>query len=417
MIKGIHLDNKKDISISNEVVDICNPKVVYIPLINNGIECKCIVKIGKKVRKDTIVGVREDINFPVLSSVSGKVIDIKKCLYLNNTAVDCVVIENDMQEKGIRKTSVDDITDYSKDGFIEILKECAVVGMGGSDFPTYLKYTNKLNTLIVNAVECEPYITSDLMLIKLKCAEIIEAINAIMIINKISNCYIAVKKDNKIAIKIFEKYLNNYPNIKLVGLKNMYPMGWERYIIKDILNINYIKYPSEKGIVVSNISTVFAIYKALKFQRSISKRIVTISGEMFNEPINVLVRIGTTFKDVLKKLGVKISKDVKIVAGGPMMGFALVSDDVVITKNLNCILVIEDIDDYEDTPCIRCGKCDLICPVNLSPVLIKDNVNNPDISKSLNCTRCVECGLCSYVCPSKIDVRNYVKIAKDGVNK
>ena len=167
-MRGLKLDNKKEMSLSDEVIDFSNPSRVYVPLINGNTKCICLVKEGKKVKKGTILGKREDIDFPILSPVSGTVVGIKKCLYTTGIEVDSVVIVNDKKEALVRKSLVKDITSYTKDEFIDLLRKCAVVGMGGSDFPTFLKYKAEINTLIVNAVECEPYITSDLMLCKLK---------------------------------------------------------------------------------------------------------------------------------------------------------------------------------------------------------------------------------------------------------
>ena len=289
-MRGLRLDNKKSMSLSDEIIDFSNPSRVYVPLINGNTICKCTVKEGKKVKKGTIVGKREDIDFPILSPVSGTVVGIKKCLYSNGEEVDSVVIVNDKKETLVRNVDVSNITNYTKEEFIELLRKCGITGMGGSDFPTFLKYKNELNVLIVNAVECEPYITSDAMLCKLKADIILESINAIMKINNISKCFIAYKKNNNMVKNAFLKYINNYENISLYPVKNMYPAGWERHVIKSVLNITYDRFPSEVGVVVNNVSTIFAIYKVLKYKRGITKRIVTISGEGFSDPVNILVK-------------------------------------------------------------------------------------------------------------------------------
>ena len=293
----------KEMSLSDEVVDFCSPSRVYVPLMNAGVLCECLTKKGRKVRKGTKIGVRKDLDFPILSPVSGTVLDIKKCLYLNGENVDCVVIQNDKLERVVKKKLIKDITAYSKDEFVELLKNCAVTGMGGSDFPTFIKYKSNAEILIVNAVECEPYLTADAMLVKLKADIILESIDAIMKINKIKKCFIAYKENNKIVKDAFLEYLGNYENIVLSPVKNMYPMGWERHVVKSVLNLEYNRYPSEIGVVVNNVSTIFAIYKALKFQRNITKRIVTITGEGFSEPVNILVKVGTNMSSVIKKIG------------------------------------------------------------------------------------------------------------------
>ena len=416
-MRGLKLDNKKSMSLSDEIIDFSNPSRVYVPLINGNTICKCTVKEGKKVKKGTIVGKREDIDFPILSPVSGTVVGIKKCLYSNGEEVDSVVIVNDKKETLVRNVDVSNITNYTKEEFIELLRKCGITGMGGSDFPTFLKYKNELNVLIVNAVECEPYITSDAMLCKLKADIILESINAIMKINNISKCFIAYKKNNNMVKNAFLKYINNYENISLYPVKNMYPAGWERHVIKSVLNITYDRFPSEVGVVVNNVSTIFAIYKVLKYKRGITKRIVTISGEGFSDPVNILVKNGTNMSTVVKKIGTyNGGENLKFIAGGPMMGNALPSDSVIATNRLSAITILNDTFD-EINECMGCGRCMRVCPANLCPVFILKNLDNKDKLKELQVEKCVECGLCSYICPSKIGLRDAVILAKSEVRK
>ncbi len=418
MYSKITLDSKKGISLKRELVDKSRVTFVYIPLVHNNIKCKCLVKPRNKVKKDSIIAVREDIDFPILSSVSGTVVGIVKKLYLNNTIVECLKIRNDFKNTCIKKVEIKNINKYTKEQFVELLRRYSITGMGGSDFPTFIKYKNKVRTLIVNAVECEPYITSDHELIMHKAKEIIDCINAIKIINNIDECYIAVKRKNKEVINLLNEYILFYGNIKIVKVDDYYPSGYERELVKNILNIEYDKYPSEKNIVVNNVSTIYSIYKALKYKTSISKRVVTLSGEMFRTPINLLLKIGTDMRSILKRLdGYTRINNVKLISGGPMMGYALSDDNLIVTKNLNSILVLEDINEYDEKTCIKCGRCDLNCPMGLSPVMIKEHMNDIKMLKKLNVNKCMECGLCSFVCPAKIDLRSYVKSAKKEVNR
>ena len=413
---GIVMEGKKDLSISTEIVDVSNPSKVYVPLINCGVLCTATAKKGKKVKKGTKIGVRKDLDFPILSPVSGTVLDIKECLYLSGEKVPCVVISNDKLEKTVSKKLVKDITSYSKDEFVELLRKCAVTGMGGSDFPTFIKYKSDLKILIVNAVECEPYLTADTMLARLKSEEILECISAIMKINGIKKCFIAYKKKNRTIFDAFSPYIINYPDIYLTTVKDMYPMGWERHVVSSVLNVSYNKYPGEIGVVVNNISTIFSIYKALKFNRASTKRIVTISGEGFSDPINVLVKVGTNMSYVIRKIGSYDKDGYKIIAGGPMMGTSLKSDSVVASNNLNGLLILERTKD-EHTHCMGCGRCLSVCPAKLCPIFILNNLDNKEELKKLNPLKCVECGLCSYVCPAKIGLRDAVKEAKERVRK
>jgi Na+-translocating ferredoxin:NAD+ oxidoreductase subunit C len=421
MISGVKVVHRKKMSISHNVIEVRHPEIIYIPLVNHlHFECESLVKVGDEVLKGSIIGQRKDnIELSIHSSVSGKVIGFEEKLYLNGEHVKCVAILNDFKEKQYEMKGVKEkITAYTKDAFVELLKNCAVTGMGGSDFPTYIKYKSDLNTIIVNAVECEPYITADHMISLLKSEEILEALDAIMEINNIDKGIIVIKEDNTSVRAKFEEFLGTYPNITLALVSNIYPMGWEKYIIKQVLNIDYEKFPGEKGIVVNNVSTIYAIYKAIKHRRPISRRIVTFSGEMLNNPQNVLVKIGTPIKDVIAEIGgYKEKENVKLIAGGPMMGFCMVTDDLVVTKNLNCILVIKEKAIYNPITCLRCGRCVAVCPAKLSPILIRDKVKDYENLKHLFPERCIECGLCSYVCPSKIDVRIAVKEAKKEIRR
>ncbi|MBR1884348.1 MAG: RnfABCDGE type electron transport complex subunit C [Clostridia bacterium] len=415
-MSGLKLDGKKEMSISSEIVDFSNPSRVYVPLMNGNTICACLTKAGKKVKKGSIIGKREDLDFPILSPVSGTVVDIKKCLYQNGEMVDTVVIANDMKETLVKKNIVSDITKYTKEEFVELLRKCAIKGMGGSDFPTFLKYKGEVEILIVNAVECEPYLTADLMLCKLKAETILDSITAIMKINNIKKCFIAYKENNTIVRDAFMEYIENYNDIVLEPVKNIYPAGWERFLVKKVLGIEYDRFPSEVKVVVNNVSTIYSIYKALKYQRGISKRIVTISGEGFSIPINILVKIGTNISTVIKEIGEYKGENLKFIAGGPMMGNAIGGDNLIVTSALGAVTIISDTED-EINECMGCGRCIKVCPAKICPAFIYKNVNNKEKLKELNPELCVECGLCSYVCPSKLGLRDAVKIAKKKVKE
>ncbi len=289
--------------------------------------------------------------------------------------------------------------------------------MGGGNYPTYLKYDAILSTLIVNLVECEPYITCDYVLGKEKYKEIIETIDAIIKINNLRDCFIAINSNHTDLISLFSDNTNNYPKINIVSVKDFYPIGWEKELVKEITKKNYDKYPQEKGIVVNNISTIYSIYEALKYNTCTDKRIITISGERIKEPTNALVNIGTHVSEIIEKLELINGEVIKFISGGPMMGRSLPKLDLIVTPNLNSILFLDDIEDKKIYPCFRCGKCIDYCPVDIAPILIKDQINNVKELKKLDPEKCIECGLCSFVCPSNIDVRSFVKKAIREVKK
>lgn len=400
----------------DELVVFNKPSKVYIPLISgNDTDITILVKKGEYVYKGSIVAKSKgDFRIPIHSSVSGTVIDFVERTSFYGDKVKCILIENDFKEKIEEKAFVKkEINKYTKEEFIENIKENGIVGLGGSGFPTYVKYGKKIKTLIVNAVECEPYITTDYFLSKLKCEEILETIDAILEINRIDEAIIAISKDNLKLKEVFDSFIGTYLKIKIVVVSNTYPMGWERNLISEVTGKQYNKLPIEKGIVVNNISTIYAMYESLKFNKPLIERIVTFSGEKLKKKCNVLVKIGTPIKDVLDYLGV-IEDNVK-VSGGPMMG-EILSDDSVICNNQNCVLVLEETNNIP-TKCIKCGKCVSVCPAKLSPVIIMELKCKTDKDKNklkkLHPERCIECGLCSYICPSKINVRETVKNKKE----
>jgi electron transport complex protein RnfC len=416
---GLKIPELKKMTLDGKINVFNKPNKVYIPLINqDDTDLTIIVKKGDYVLKGTIIAKRKgNFRIPIHSSVSGVVVDFEEHLYLNGQKIKSVVIENDFKEKVEKRINTKKyLTEYDRDEFLEIIKEAGIVGMGGGGFPTYIKYTTneKIKTLIVNAIESEPYNTSDYALIVNKTEEMLEAIDAIIEINNIDEAIIAIPVGSDLK-KHLTNFIGTYLKVKVVEVPRAYPMGWERYLIKQLKNESYYKLPIEKGIVVNNVSTIYAIYEALKYDRPLTERVVTFDGDALNKPTNVLIKIGTPIKDVIESIGgYKDTNDIRIVAGGPMMGKAVVNDELVVTPNLTSVLVFNY---QENIPqeCINCGKCVTYCPVKISPVLVMKNIQNKKKLSHLEPLKCTECGLCSYVCPSKIPVREYVTSAKKKV--
>lgn len=417
---GVKIPKRKSMSIKEKTTTWIKPEKVYIPLIVlNDTDITILVKKDDYVLKGSVIGRKKgDLKVPIHSSISGKVLDIEECTYMNGNKVKCIVIENDYKEKMDLRTTNEKISNYTKQEFTDIVRDAGIVGLGGAGFPTYIKYnSDNIKTLVINAVECEPYITADFSLTLDKCEEILETIDAIITINNIEKAIIAVKKNNVTLINQLKNYMGSYLNIKLVTVPNIYPMGWERLLVEETLHIKYDRLPIEKGIVVSNISTIYAIYEALKYEKPLIERVITFTGEGFKEPKNILVKVGTKVSNVINNIVHYKEDDLLFVAGGPMMGEALPTDDLVVSPNLNCVLVIKDNIKYLETNCLRCGKCVAVCPAKISPVLIKDAIKNKEYLKELEVNRCIECGLCSYICPAKIKVREIVKSAKKKIKE
>lgn len=421
MITGLRIPTRKTMSIKEKIGVYNKMKYVYIPLISgNDTNITVSVKKGDYVYKGSIVGKRKgNFRIPIHSSVSGTVIDYEEKYVSNGKKVKCVVIENDFLDALEKEYENNDITKYTKKEFLKTLQDCGIVGLGGSGFPTYVKYNidKKIHTLIINAVECEPYITADFVLFREKCEEILETIDAIREINGIDEAIIAIKNYNTELKEIIDNYIGTYLKLRVVEVPNLYPMGWEKNLVKYIKKTDYSRLPMEKGIIVNNVSTIYAIYEALKYKKPLTERIVTFTGENLKRPQNVMVKIGTPASEVIKKVGGLNKKEVTYVAGGPMMGIEVPNDDVIINCNDNCILVLNNVKQDIEQTCMRCGKCVENCPAKLSPVLIGEALNNPEKLKRLEPNRCVECGLCSYICPAKINVREKVRLAKETLRK
>ena len=416
MITGIKIPGHKAMSIKNKIGVYNKMKYVYIPLISgNDTNITVAVKKGDYVYKGTVIGKRKGIfRIPIHSSVSGTVIDYEEKYVSNGKKVKCVVIENDYLDAIEKEYENNDITKYSKTEFIKTLRDCGIVGLGGSGFPTYVKYNidKKLNTLIVNAVETESYVTADFVLFREKCEEILEAIDAIREINNIDEAIIAIDKQNTELKEIIENYIGTYLKIKIALVPNIYPIGWEKNLVKYVKKTDYDNLPMEKGIIVDNVSTIYAIYEALKYKKPLTERIITFTGDNLKRPQNVMIKIGTSAKEVIQKVGGTNKKQVKYVAGGPMMGKEIPTDDIIININDNCILSLENKPEKQEANCIRCGKCVEYCPAKLAPILISENLNKPEKIKKLEPCKCIECGLCSYICPAKINLREKVLEAK-----
>ncbi len=417
MNKVVHIGNHKNLTINKNITEYIKPQIIYIPLESkNGVKYAHNVKEQDYIYKGEVVAKNKSINFPIHSSVSGYVISGNKKIINNGRKIKCIVVENDFKEKyQDRAGTKKDITKYTKEKFINLLRESGITGLGGSDYPTYLKYTSsdKFNYFIINGVECEPFVTADYALMKKYAENLLEAIDAILEIMDIKKGIIALKETNEVIINEFKKYIGTYPSISLGLVKDAYPNGWERYIVYDLLNIKYSKYPSEKGVLVSNVSTVYAIYDMLKNNRPLTERVITITGEGIKKPQNVRVKIGALMSEIINHIdGYKDLKNPLFIAGGPMMGKSLPTDDLLVTKDLNCVLVIENKLPVSKS-CINCGKCAMVCPVNLMPVFIMKYIDDETKMKYLKPEECIECGLCSYICPSKIEVREYVRKAKE----
>ena len=338
--------------------------------------------------------------------------------------VNCVVIESDgknqLHESVKPKGSLKELS--SKE-IIGIIKEAGITGMGGAGFPTYVKLSpppdKKIDTIIINGAECEPYLTADHKLMLNEAEKIVFGLKAIMKAVNVDNGIIAIENNKADAIEILKKASEKENNIKVASLKVKYPQGDEKRLISATLNRKVPSggLPMDVGAIVCNVSTTKAIADAVLEGKPLYERIVTITGNGIKEPKNLIAKIGTPFKDLIAQCGgFNENSPGKIVMGGPMMGISQFTIDVPVIKGSGGILVLteEEAKPQPMGPCIKCGKCVEVCPVNLQPLYLssyslKDKF---DKAEELHALDCVECGACSYICPAKRPLVESIRVAK-----
>ena len=413
-----HIKGYKELTSHKDILDLTNDKdvcrEVYFPVIaSNGKEMEILVKEGDTVKVGTVLAKRNDFYVPLYCSVSGKITGVKN-IYNSSLGRKCdhLVIENDFKYERILLNKVNYVKE-SRETLLNTLKETGLIGLGGAGFPTYVKYSSNavINSILVNGVECEPYLTTDYVYTKRNVKYLLEGCNILMKISEAKEAVIAFKNNKKDLKELLDKELVNYPNIRVVLVKDKYPMGWEKALVKSIFKKSYDRLPSEVGVVVNNVQTVIGIAKAFIDGETISNRIITVSGDGVN-PNNVLVPIGVLAKNVLERCGYT-NDEVCVLAGGPMTSKSNISDEFAVQLQMGALTVMKK-KVYETLPCLKCGKCIENCPAGIQPIQIKNAFDNKDV-KELNafeCNKCVECGMCSFVCPSKIELTEAIKKAK-----
>ena len=404
-----------------------DPEYVYIA--TNNARCptaEVFIHEGDHVNTYQVIGIRHAGFFdqPIHATCSGTFVGLEKHYHRNGKITEFIKIQNDHKDtydKSIKERTPEEIAKLSKDEMTEIIKNCALVGLGGSSFPTYIKFqTNKpINLMLINGIECEPYITADHRIMLEYPYRIIYGIKYAMQAFGCKKALICIKSKYKDIEATYDEILKEFPDsgIEIYKVKNYYPQGWEVAMIKEATGIQLApgELPSNKGIINFNVSTMVGIYKAIKYNMPVTKRNITVTGDGINHPHNFRVLVGTSFKELLPMCGGYKNPDKEkiFILGGPMMGASVPSDDVIITKTVTSIIVL-DKSDYKEEPCVRCGSCVLSCPAGLEPVQIMNAVKSLDKEriKALNPLRCIECGLCTYVCTSKIQVTDFVRRAK-----
>ncbi len=433
---GIHPPEEKDKTKGLPIQNIPLPDKVVIPLSQHaGTICKPIVKVGDLVKRGQKIGEGEGlITSTVHSSISGKVGDILPHPHPLGSDILSIIIESDGKDEwtGDLKEN-EDYLSIEPEKIRGIIRDAGIVGLGGAQFPTYIKLSpagnKKIDYVILNGAECEPYITSDHRLMLERTSEIIEGLKIIMHVLSARKGFIGIEKNKPDAIekmRIAECGLRNgkKSEIEVVGLNVKYPQGAEKQLIKTILKkeIPPSVFPIEAGVVVNNVGTAYAVYNAVRYGIPLIERVVTVTGDCIKEPQNLLVRIGTSFEFLIQNCGGFSEDPEKVIMGGPMMGITQYTLKVPVIKGTSGILVFsKDSTVIEDEyqPCIRCGRCVYNCPMGLSPNLygLQAERSMIDEAYNLDVMYCIECGACSYVCPSKRPLMQFIKYLKAEIRK
>lgn len=402
------------------------PDYVYIAVTNaRCATAEVYVKPGDKVKIGQKIGIRKGPFFeqPMHATVSGEVVGFVKKFHRSGKLTEYIQIKNDKQdewEHPLRERTDEEIDALTLEDFARITKECSLVGLGGSSFPTYIKFQTKdpIDTILINGVECEPYISADHRMMLEHPRRVIEGTNFAMKAFKAKRALICIKKKYDDLYDCLTAMLTRYPglNIEVCRVGNHYPQGWEIEMIKSALGIKVPAgvLPAKLGLMVFNVSTIVGLYRAIRFNTPVTKRNYTLSGDGVNIPQNIRVKIGTSLKELIDVCGgYKGDDDKVLIMGGPMMGANLVRDDAVITKTCTSTIVLNRRPIVEE-PCVRCASCVYSCPAGLQPVEIMQAVKNKDKDAlaKLNIKACILCGMCSYTCTSKIHLTDYCRKAK-----
>lgn len=411
---GVHPKENKWYACDKETQVFPAPDIVVIPMSQHiGAPCKPLVKKGDLVTVGQKIGDNQGLCVPVHASVSGKVKSVEMKPHTSGTTVMSVVIENDHLDtlcEDIQPRTQEQVDALSNEELINIIREGGIVGMGGATFPTHVKLSGgigKVDTVIINAGECEPYITSDDRLCREQPEKLISGLKIIMKIFGLKEGHIGIEDNKPEAAKALKACLAASDGISVDVLPAKYPQGAEKQLIYAITGREVPSggLPAAVGCAVFNAATCKAIHDVVYDGMPLIKRIVTVSGDIVMEPKNLLVPIGTSFNDLLDACG-HSENPYKVLSGGPMMGAAQYDLSVPTIKGVNAVTILGRKNEFvvEDSRCLRCGKCIDACPMRLMPVLMYKALQSNDVEemKSVNIMDCIECGCCAYTCPASV---------------
>ncbi len=429
---GVHPREYKGITEELPFTNFSVPHTCCIPLQQHiGAPAKPVVEAGDYVSEGQLIGEAQGlVSANVHSSIPGKVREIAEVptVYGGQKAI---VIEAEGEFTSLsEKGPPEEWRGLSRDAMLQRIRDAGIVGLGGAAFPTAVKLSpppdKKIDTLIINGAECEPYLTVDDMLMQTFPGEIIEGIEITMSVLGVEAAVIGIEDNKKEAVSILKKAVRDAGKsnaISVRALRTKYPQGAEKQLIYSLTKkmVPSGGLPMDVGIVVQNVGTVYAIRDAVLFNKPLFERYITVSGSLIDKPGNYKVRLGMTIRDIIEECGGLKDDPAKVIIGGPMCGISVFSMDVPVVKGTSGILFLSEkdisLEDY--SPCIRCGRCVMACPVNMVPCDIGDAVemNRLDLVENLNPYDCIMCGSCSYICPANRPLSHFIKIAQTRLKK
>ncbi len=423
---GIHPHENK-ITASKPIKRLNPPKVVYVPISQHiGIPSEIIVERKEKVTIGQIIAKSGGyVSSNIHSPVSGTVTKLDKFFDSSGYKKQCIVIRTDQKDQSnfeFIDTPLKTDIQLSKKDILQHITDYGIVGLGGATFPSHVKLNIKkdkhIDCLIINGVECEPYLTADHRLMLEKAEEILVGIEILMFALHIDKAIIGIENNKKNAIANFKELTKNNDKIQVAALEIKYPQGSEKQLVRALLKreVPMNGLPLDVGVIVHNVGTIFAIYEAVQYNKPLTERVVTVTGKTIKDPSNFWVKIGTPVIDLINEVGGLPEDTRKILNGGPMMGKAIKNTDVPVAKGTSGILVIseEEAERKKSTNCIRCSECVFVCPMGLEPHLLMNLTEKRMYEAALNedITTCIECGSCSYVCPSHRPLLDYIRFGK-----
>ncbi|MBQ4293370.1 MAG: electron transport complex subunit RsxC [Lachnospiraceae bacterium] len=424
---GVHPFEGKELSKDEATKELIPKGPLVYPLSQHiGAPASPIVAVGDHVLKgQKIAEAQGFVSSPIFASVSGTVKAIEPHRVPTGDMVNSIIIESDGEFKEVEYQPVEDVTKLSREEIINRIKEGGVVGMGGAGFPTHVKLSpkepDKIDYVIVNCAECEPYLTSDYRIMLDDTEDLVEGVKIMLQLFPNAKGVFGVENNKPDCIKKLEEAVKNEPRLSVCPLQTKYPQGGERQMIYAVTgrSINSKMLPADAGCVVDNVETVTSIYDAVKLGRPNMERIFTVTGEAVRHPGNFKFMMGTSFQELLDAAGGCVTEPAKMIAGGTMMGFSMFDLDVPAGKTHSALLCLtkDEVAEAKGTACINCGRCVEACPELLVPSRLAkfSERNRPEDFTKWHGLECVECGSCSFICPAKRPLAQAIKDMKKDI--